>query len=83
MPTYCQSNHQQHAGIATPDTVLAAPMHRAIALSGLSRSGIYRAAAEGKIRLLKAGSTTLVHMGSVREYLASLPAAQIGTGRSS
>jgi hypothetical protein len=71
-------NHQPPGGIAMPADVLAAPMQRATALSGLSRSGIYRAAAEGKIRLLKAGRTTLVDMASVRDFLAALPAAQIG-----
>ena len=75
------TTRQPPGGIATPADVLAAPMQRATALSGLSRSGIYRAAAEGKIRLLKAGRTTLVDMASVRDFLAALPAAQIGTGK--
>lgn len=61
--------------------ILAAPMLRAVALSGLSRSGIYRAAAEGRIRLVKAGRTTLVDMASVRSFIASLPAAQIGASK--
>ena len=74
-------NRQPPGGIAMPADVLAAPMQRATALSGLSRSGIYRAAAEGKIKLLKFGRTTLVDMASVRDFLAALPAAQIGTGK--
>jgi len=49
----------------------------AVAISGLSRSAIYRAAGEGRIKLVKAGRTTLVDMASVRAFLASLPRAPI------
>jgi hypothetical protein len=57
--------------------MLAAPIVRAMAISGLSRSAIYRAAAAGDIRLLKVGRSTLVDMASVRAFLASLPTASI------
>jgi len=57
---------------------MAAPIPRACALSGMSRSAIYRAAAAGQITLRKIGRTTLVDMESVRAFLAALPAAQIG-----
>lgn len=59
---------------------MAAPIPRACALSGLSRSAIYRAAAAGQITLRKIGRTTLVDLESVRAFLASLPEAQIGVG---
>ncbi len=57
------------------------PLPRAPAVFGLSRSNLYRLAASGEIRLVKAGSRTLVDAASVRTFLASLPAAQIGTSR--
>ncbi|MBM3592314.1 MAG: helix-turn-helix domain-containing protein [Alphaproteobacteria bacterium] len=58
-------------------SIMAAPIRQACAISGLSRSGMYRAAAAGRIRLLKHGRSSLVDMVSVREYLASLPQAEI------
>jgi hypothetical protein len=49
----------------------------AVAVSGLSRSTLYRLAAEGRITLRKAGRTTLVDIASVRAFLAGLPRATI------
>ncbi|BDG74080.1 helix-turn-helix domain-containing protein [Roseomonas fluvialis] len=54
------------------------PLPRAPAIFGLSRSHLYRLAAEGRIRLLKAGARTLVDCASVRAFLATLPEASIG-----
>lgn len=62
------------APTATP-LPLAVPLPQAPALTGLSRSTIYRAAHEGRITLLKVGRSTLVDMESVRTFLASLPRA--------
>jgi len=56
---------------------LTVPMARAPAVTGLSRSSLYRAASHGDIRLLKLGRTTLVCMTSVKRYLASLPTAKL------
>ena len=56
---------------------LAVPLPRAPAVTGMSRSAIYRAAAAGHIRLLKLGKSTLVDLASVRAFLASLPTAEI------
>ncbi|MCW8084730.1 MerR family transcriptional regulator [Sabulicella glaciei] len=53
------------------------PLPRAPAVFGLSRSGFYRLAAEGRIRMVKAGARTLVDAASVRAYLASLPVAEV------
>lgn len=44
---------------------------------GYSRSSLYRDAAQGHIRLIKRGRTTLVYFASVRAYLATLPEACI------
>ncbi len=52
------------------------PLPRAPAWCGLSRSHLYRLAAEGRIRLVKAASRTLVDVASVRDYLATLPEVQ-------
>ena len=62
----------------TPEMV---PLPRAPALFGLSRSHLYRLAADGRIRMVKAGARTLVDAASVRDFLASLPPAQIGSGK--
>jgi len=56
---------------------LALPILAAVAVSGLSRSAIYREAGNGRIKLIKLGRTTLVDMASVREFLANLPPANI------
>jgi hypothetical protein len=56
---------------------LALPIAVAVAVSGLSRSAIYREAGAGQIKLLKLGRSTLVEMASVRALLSSLPAARI------
>lgn len=53
------------------------PLPRAPAIFGLSRSHLYRLAAEGRVRLLKAGARTLVDASTVRAYLASLPEATL------
>jgi len=52
------------------------PLPRAPQVFGLSRSAFYRLAADGKIRMVKMGSRTLVDAGSVRAFLSTLPAMQ-------
>jgi len=52
------------------------PLPRAPAWSGLSRSALYRLAAEGRIRMVKLGARTLVDAASVRAFLAELPTMQ-------
>jgi hypothetical protein len=66
-----------------PNTVqpITLPIHSAVAVTGLSRSAIYRAAAEGRIVLLKLGRSTLVDMASARAFVAALPRAAVGRGR--
>ncbi len=57
------------------------PLPRAPSIFGLSRSGLYRLAAEGRIRMVKVGARTLVDAASVRAFLTTLPEAQIGGGK--
>lgn len=60
---------------------LAVSIPDAIAVSGLSRSEIYRRLAAGDIRAVKSGARTLIPMESLKAYLASLPPASFGSGR--
>lgn len=57
----------------TPEMV---PLPRAPGIFGLSRSNLYRLAADGKVRMVKIASRTLVDASSVRAFLATLPTAQ-------
>ncbi len=63
---------------ASPIVPEMVPLPRAPAIFGLSRSNLYRLASEGRIRMVKVASRTLVDAASVRAFLASLPAARIG-----
>ena len=60
---------------------VALPLAKAVQVTGLSRSAIYRAAGEGAIVLLKNGRSTLVDMASAHAFLAGLPRAEIGRRR--
>jgi len=53
------------------------PLTRAPAIFGLSRSCLYRLAGEGRIRMIKIGSRTLVDASTVRAFLAALPEVQL------
>lgn len=57
------------------------PLPRAPSIFGLSRSGLYRLAAEGRIRMVKVGARTLVDAASVRAFLTTLPEAKIGSDK--
>ena len=65
----------------SPVDRLAVSIPDAMAVSGLSRSEIYRRLASGDIRAVKSGSRTLILMNSLREHLASLPPAEFRTRR--
>ncbi len=60
---------------------IALPISEAVALSGMSRSAVYRELAEGNLRAVKQGTRTLVLVESIRTYLASLPAATFRPAR--
>ena len=79
MSTISHAIRRQPGGIAdaSQGEIIAAPISRAVILTGLSRAGIYRGAAAGNIVLIKNGRSTLVLMASARRYLASLPTATI------
>ena len=62
-------------GSGTAIEPLTLPIQAACQASGLSRSEIYRRLAAHDIRAVKSGSRTLILMDSLREHLASLPAA--------
>ncbi len=47
----------------------------AVKASGLTRSEIYRRLAAGDLKAVKNGKRTLILTESIRDYLASLPAA--------
>lgn len=50
-------------------------------VSGLGRSTIYELIAAGKLEARKSGARTLILADSLRRYVASLPKANIRTGR--
>jgi hypothetical protein len=58
---------------APREHAIAVPLPKAPAILGISRSGLYRAAALGEIVLMKHGRATLVDMASARAYLLRLP----------
>lgn len=62
------------ATTAPPEMV---PLPRAPGIFGVSRSALYRLAADGKIRMVKMGARTLVDAASVRAFLATLPALEV------
>ena len=49
------------------------PLARAPAIFGVSRSGLYRLAAAGSIKMIKVGSRTLVDANSIRSFLELQP----------
>ncbi len=56
---------------------LAFPIKEAVIASGLARSRIYELLGTGHLEGRKAGRRTLVLGDSLRNYIASLPAAKI------
>lgn len=61
---------------AAPAEPLYVPFKRAVEISGLGRSTLYRSAMGGHLRLVKAGRTTLVCYASLKALLDGLPAAR-------
>jgi hypothetical protein len=53
----------------------------AVAITGLSRSAIYKLAAAGKVDLRKWGRSTLVNLATVRAAIAALPRAELRSPR--
>lgn len=48
----------------------------ATAMTGISRSELYRLLKAEKLRAIKSGHSTLIPIDSLRQYLGSLPEAQ-------
>jgi hypothetical protein len=61
--------------------ILAHTIADATKISGLGRTTIYEAIGTGKLEAVKAGNRTLVLAASLRSFIASLPTANITTGR--
>jgi excisionase family DNA binding protein len=64
------------------DTTLAFTIADAAKASGLGRTSLYQLIGSGQLKACKAGNRTLIPADSLRRYLASLPPADIRTGRS-
>ena len=56
--------------------VITLSIAAAVKASGFSRSEIYRRLADGDIAAVKLRSRTFIIMDSLREFIASLPAAK-------
>jgi len=61
--------------------VLAHTISDTVKITGIGRSSIYEAIGAGKLDARKAGNRTLITAESLRSFLASLPVANITTGR--
>jgi hypothetical protein len=58
-----------------PIAAITAPIAKAVEISGISRSQMYRDLAAGKIKAVKSGRSILIVMDSLRAHLARLPTA--------
>lgn len=78
MPTAI--NHPPAANANTPPAFAPISMSipDAIAMTGLSRSCIYRAARDRKVIFRKIGRSTIVDAASLAAFVANLPVAQLG-----
>lgn len=61
----------------TPPRPRYATIPIAVRMLGIGRSTIYKLAANGTLRLIKAGSRTLVDMDHALAWMATLPLAEI------
>ncbi len=80
MPNLKHLNSQPPRGVsiaAADDAPEYARIPEACRRYGVSRSGLYRLAGEGKIRLVKLAGATLVDCGSVRAFMHTLPPASV------
>ena len=74
MPSPCPGGREPPIGESGPEF---ARIPYTTGRYGISRSGLYREAALGNIRLVKLGNATLVDLASVRAFMARLPAAKL------
>ena len=59
-------------------STLALTISKTVAISGLSRTGVYEALKRGDLTARKAGRRTLISYADLQAYLASLPTYQAG-----
>ncbi|MER9018910.1 helix-turn-helix domain-containing protein [Mesorhizobium sp. M0898] len=57
-------------------TKLSATINEAVAMTGISRSSLYKLLAAGTVPKRKSGKRTLILVSDLENYLTSLPAAQ-------
>ena len=74
-----QTNSASSQHCRTADERAGFTIQGAVDWSGLSRSALYRYAAEGRLTFRKAGRTTIVDGRSLAALIANLPQARIGT----
>ena len=74
-------NIMRQVAASTLPAAITVTLRDAPAVTGLSRSAIYREAAAGRLVLLKYGRTTLLCMDSARRYLAALPKVTVKAAR--
>lgn len=74
-------NIMRQDAASTLPAAITVTLRDAPAVTGLSRSAIYREAAAGRLVLLKYRRTTLLCMDSARRYLAALPKATVKVAR--
>ncbi|MGX5801431.1 helix-turn-helix transcriptional regulator [Bradyrhizobium sp. Arg314] len=61
--------------MTSPHVTISVTIPQAVAMTGLSRSSIYRLFAEKKLKALKAGSRTLILTAELEAFIRSLPEA--------
>ena len=66
-----------------PMEVLMHTVAQAMTITGLGKTTIYAAIGAKQLDARKAGSRTLITAESLRNYVASFPAANIGAGKKS
>ena len=83
--SYAAARLSSHCGVepsadltpSNPDRITAT-INVVARITGFSRSEIYRLLTAGDLKAVKRGRKTLILMGSVTGYVASLPPAQFG-----
>lgn len=79
LSTHRGVEHSTVPALSNPDRITAT-INVVAQITGFSRSEIYRLLTAGDLKAVKRGRKTLILMGSVTDYLASLPLAEFGGG---
>jgi hypothetical protein len=70
------AGHENSAREQEPQTKIAYTIPQAVQASGLSRSSLYIAIANGSLHARKCGARTLILDSDLRRFLQSLPLAK-------